>query len=297
MHQSWDHIRTFHAVAQHGSLLAAARHLGLTQPTAGRHIDLLEDRLGFPLFTRGREGMRLTAKGADLVATAAEMLGSATQFDRVATGLEDRIAGPVRLTANEVFGALLLPGLLAGFMAEHPDIEIEVEVSNSASNLLARDADIAIRMFRPTQNDLIARKLQDLPMGLYAHEAYVARHGTPETLQDLRQHVLVGQDRNPSLIEALDAAGLPLSPADFAFRSDSIIASISAIRAGVGIGPLHDGMAAHWSGLVRVLPDLPIPPLEVWLACHADVRHSRRIRMVMDALADAMRAPYGAWGA
>lgn len=294
MQFSWDHIRTFHAVAQHGSLLAAARHLGLTQPTVGRHIDLLEERLGFTLFTRGREGMRLTDKGADLVATAGEMLGSATDFERVASGLEERIEGTIRISANEILGALLLPGLIAAFMSAHPMIEIEIEVSNEVTKLLQRDADIAIRMFRPTQNDLVARKIRDLPLGLYAHERYFERHPRLQTLEDLKDHVLLGQDRNPSLIQAYGAIGLELAPGGFQFRCDNNIATINAIRAGIGIGPLHVGMAEQWPDVVQVLPDLPVPSLELWLACHADVRHNKRIRLLMDFLAERMKAPYSA---
>eukprot|EP00752_Nemacystus_decipiens_P019246 g17302.t1 len=163
------------AAVVHGSLLAASRHLGLTQPTVGRHIDLLEEQLGFALFTRGREGVRLTEKGADLVGSAQEMLGSSVDFARVASGFEETAEGTVRVSANEIIGALLLPHLLADFMVEHPMIEVEIEVSNSATNLLQRDADIAIRMFRPTQNDLVARKIIDLPLGLYAAHSYLER--------------------------------------------------------------------------------------------------------------------------
>lgn len=292
MAMSWDHIRTFHAVAQHGSLLAASRHLGLTQPTVGRHIDLLEDQLGFALFTRGRDGMRLTDKGADLVVTANEMLDSATAFGRVASGLEERIEGTIRVSANEILGALVLPGLVAGFMVDHPMIEIEIEVSNEATNLLQRDADIAIRMFRPTQNDLVARKIHDVPLGLFAHESYFERHAAPKSVDDLKTHVLLGQDRDPSLVEAYRALGLDLGSGDFQFRCDNNIATISAIRAGIGIGPLHIGMAERWPDVFRVLPDLPIPSLELWLACHADVRHNRRIRLLMDFLAESLRKPY-----
>ena len=201
MHLSWDHIRTFHAVAQHGSLLAASRHLGLTQPTVGRHIDLLEGQLGFALFARGREGMRLTEKGADLVATASEMLGTATAFERVASGLEERVEGTIRISANEILGALILPGIIAGFIVDHPMIEIEIDVSNDVTNLLQRDADIAVRMFRPTQNDLVARKVREVPLGLFAHESYLRRHPAPVNVADLREHILLGQDRNPSLVE------------------------------------------------------------------------------------------------
>ena len=292
MHLSWDHIRTFHAVAEHGSLLAASRHLGLTQPTVGRHIDLLERQLGIRLFTRGREGMRLTDKGTDLVATASEMLGTAREFARVASGLEERIEGTIRISANEILGALILPGIVAGFMADHPMIEIEIDVSNDVTNLLQRDADIAVRMFRPTQNDIVARKIRDVPLGLFAHESYLQRHPAPTKASDLKEHILLGQDRNPSLVEAYRAIGLDLAPGDFQFRSDNNIAMINAIRAGIGIGPLHLGMAQLWPDLVQVLPDLPVASLELWLACHSDVRHNKRIRFVMDFLAETLKTPY-----
>ena len=294
MQPSLDHIRTFHAVAKHGSLLAASRHLGLTQPTVGRHIDLLEEALGLSLFTRGRDGMRLTEKGADLVSTASELMGNAVEFERVATGLEEKIEGIVRLSANQIFGTLLLPGIVALFIEEHPEVEIEIDVSNDVSNLLQRDADIAIRLFRPTQNDLVARKVTELLMGLFASERYLSRHPAPEKLDDLRQHVLIGQDRDPSLIGAYKTAGLELVPGDFAFRCDNDVAEINAVRTGIGIGPLHVGMAEQWPEVAQVLPDLPVPGFELWLACHADVRHNKRIRLVMDFLADQLKAPYSA---
>lgn len=294
MKPSLDHIRTFHAVAKHGSLLAASRHLGLTQPTVGRHIDLLEESLGLSLFTRGRDGMRLTGKGADLVSTADELISDAVEFERLATGLEEKIEGVVRLSANQIFGNLLLPGIVAKLMSDYPEIEIEMVVSNEVSNLLQRDADIAIRLFRPTQNDLIARKLMDLPMGLFADDSYLAHHPEPNSPSDLRQHVLIGYDRNPSLIAAYKAAGLDLVPGEFAFRCDSDIAGINAVRSGIGIGPLHAGMAARWPSVRRVLPGIAVPHLELWLACHADVRHNKRVRLVMDYLAEQLKTPYDA---
>tara|TARA_R110002073_G_scaffold35973_20_gene105046 strand:- start:1104 stop:1997 length:894 start_codon:yes stop_codon:yes gene_type:complete len=289
-----DHIRTFHAVAECGSLLAASRQLGLTQPTVGRHIDLLEDALGLSLFTRGRDGMRLTHKGSDLLASASEMMDTASEFERVAAGLEDRIEGTVRISANEIFGTLLLPGLLAPFILDHPEIEVELDVSNQVSNLLQRDADIAIRLFRPEQNDLIARKIVDLPLGLFAQDAYLERHPAPRTVNDLKDHLLIGQDRNTGLISAYEVAGIALRPNDFGFRCDNDIAEINAVRAGIGVGPLHTGMASKWSDVTQILPDIHVPALELWLACHADVRHNKRIRVVMDFLAKKLKTPYAA---
>ncbi|GAA6208009.1 LysR family transcriptional regulator [Cognatishimia sp. WU-CL00825] len=292
MPYSLDHIRTFQAVVKHGSLLAASKQLALTQPTVGRHIDLLEDALGIQLFTRGRAGMRLTEKGADLVGVANEISGSALEFERVAAGLEEQISGSVRLSTNQIFGTLLLPGLVAAFMQTHSEIDLEIVVTNAVSNLLQRDADIAIRMFRPTQNDLIARKVTDLPMGLYAHKNYLDRNDAPQTLAALKQHVLIGQDRSPTLIAAFHSAGIDLTRGDFNFRCDDDVAALHAVRAGIGIGPLHTGMAARWPDLVRILPQLDIPPLQLWLACHADVRHNKRIRLVMDFLAQKLSSPY-----
>jgi len=226
------------------------------------------------------------------VATASEMLGTAAAFERVASGVEEKIQGPIRISANEILGGLLLPGLVAEFMAEHPMIEIEIEVSNEVTNLLRRDADIAIRMFRPTQNDLVARKIIDVPLGLFAHRSYLERHTAPQSVDDLEEHVLLGQDRNPSLLNAYNALGLSLTPNSFQFRTDNNVATINAIRAGIGIGPLHIGLAKRWPEMVQVLPGIPVPSLEIWLACHAEVRHNKRIRMVMDFLAAELREPY-----
>ena len=165
MNLSWDLIRTFKSVAKTGSLSAASRELGLTQPTVGRHIDLLEDALKIPLFIRSREGMKITDQGSDLVLTADEMAISANEFERRAAGFDETVEGLVRISANEIFGVLILPRILPIFAQHHPNVEIELIVSNTASNLLQRDADVAIRMFRPRQNDLVARKIADLPLG------------------------------------------------------------------------------------------------------------------------------------
>lgn len=292
MSLAWEHVRSFLAVVREGSLLGAARRLKLTQPTIGRHIDLLEDKIGAPLFTRGRDGMILTDKGLNLVTSAEAMGASAEDFERRATGLQETIAGPVRISANEIFGALLLPAILVPFMAEHPEIEIEVEISNAATNLTRRDADVAIRMFRPLRADLIARKIAELPLGLYAHSDYLERHGAPRSVPDLQEHVFIGFDRNAGLIDAAAAVGVRFAASDFQFRCDSILSHVSAIRSGLGIGVTHQGLAARWPGVVRVLSDLDLPALEMWLVCHSDVRTNRRIRLMMDYLAQALQTPY-----
>lgn len=292
MRISWDLIRTFQSVAQTGSLSAAARALQLTQPTIGRHVDLLEDALNVQLFIRSREGMQLTPKGADLIESAKQMDSAATGFERHATGLDEDVSGVVRISANEVFGVLILPRLLPGFMDHNPGIEIELVVDNSATNLTQRDADVAIRMFRPKQNDLVARKITELPLGLYGHHNYLSKHGAPKTLNELHAHRFIGFDRETSLIDAGRAVGAVFSPEDFALRCDNILTHIEAIRSGVGIGVTHQGLADRWSDVDQVLPDIALPNLELWIACHSEVRHNKRLRKVMDFLGSKLKNPY-----
>lgn len=292
MRYSWDYIRTFQAVADTGSLSAAARALQITQPTVGRHIDLLEDALNMPLFDRSREGMTLTQKGADLVAEAKMMEVAAIGFERHAAGLDEDVAGAVRISANEILGVMILPRILPTLLQKNPGIEVELIVSNSAANLLKRDADVAIRMFRPTQNDLVARKIADLPLGFFGRHDYLSAYGEPHTLGDLRSHRFIGMDRETSLIDVGRMLGETFTPGDFAFRCDNILAHIEAIRSGVGIGITHQGLAAQWPEVDQVLPDIQLPNLDLWIACHSEVRHNKRIRAVMDFLGEALQRPY-----
>jgi len=292
MRYSWDLIRSFHAVAETGSLSAASRRQGLTQPTVGRHIDLLEAELKVPLFIRSRDGMALTPKGEGLFVAAQEVGETATAFERLASGLDEGIAGIVRISANDIFGALILPGLIGEFIAANLGVEIELVVSNDASNLSRRDADIAIRMFRPTQNDLVARKITELPLGLFAHRSYLSTRPDPASFDDLRNFVVVGYDRDPSLIEAARSMGTNFISSDFKFRTDNILSHIWAIRSGAGIGVTHLGLAQRWEGVTQVLPDLRLPGLDLWLACHTDVRYNKRVRAVMDFLAERLKDPY-----
>jgi len=292
MHFSWDLVRSFQAVSETGSLSAASRQLSLTQPTVGRHIDMLEAELKVPLFTRSREGMKLTKRGEDLIAIAQQMSETAMSFERLASGLDEDISGTVRISANEILGVLLLPQLISTFMADNPSIDVELVISNEASNLLQRDADVAIRLFRPTQNDLVARKITELPLGLYAHRSYLNQHGEPTSFEEMRDHVLIGFDRETSLIEAARTMGVSFTSRDFRFRSDSILAHIEAIRSGIGIGVTHNGLAVKWDEIDQVLPKLPFPKLDLWIVCHADVRYNKRVRLLMDYLSENLKDPY-----
>lgn len=292
MNIPWDLIRTFRSVAKTGSLSAAAKELSLTQPTIGRHIDLLEDATKLTLFVRSREGMTITDQGSDLVAISEEMAKAANEFERRASGYDETIKGLVRISANEIFGVLILPKILPIFAKQYPDIEIELTVSNSAANLLQRDADVAIRMFRPTQNDLIARKITELPLGFFAHKDYFEDRAQPQKISDLRDHSFIGFDRDTSFIDAARSLGEEFKPSDFSFRCDNILAHTEAIRSGLGIGVTHQELAKTWQGVERVLPQIALPNLDLWIACHADVRYNKRIRLVMDFLAEHLKNPY-----
>ena len=280
----WNLIRTFLAVVDGGSMMAASGTLGLTQPGIGRHINQLEDALGLTLFVRGRGGMKLTESGMALVDDARAMQA---EFDRLmlkASGHDERIAGPVRMTASRIVSVYILPPMLARLRAAEPELQLELVPDNAVANLLARDADIAIRMVRPTQNDLIASKVGEIPLGAFAHVDYLAAHGIPRTIDDLLGHAVIGYDREDRMLVAMRQMGLPAERTMFAFRTDDEVAGLELLKAGAGIGFAQVHLAEACPQLRRILPDLPLPALPVWLCAHQDLRSNRRIRRTMDFL-------------
>ncbi|MFN3954026.1 MAG: LysR family transcriptional regulator [Pararhodobacter sp.] len=279
----WDHWRSFIAVAERGSLSAAARALGLTQPTVSRHIDLLEASVGAPVFLRSPQGMSLTELGTRLLPEARAMAAAAAALERTASAPEDAARGIVRLTASEVVGAEILPALIAPLMAASPGLEVELVLSNRNEDLLRREADLAVRMIRPAQAGLVARKLADVPIGLFAHERYLAARGVPRTVADLAGHHLIGPDRDPAMLAAL--AGTGITRRMIGFRCDRESAQINAIRAGLGIGAMQAGLARRCPALRPVMADSLSFALECWLAVHENLRANARVRRVFDHLA------------
>jgi len=289
----WNLIRAFLAVARLGSLSAAARELGVSQPTLSRDIQALEASTGLHLFRRTTRGLQLTEQGRRLVESAGDMDDAADRFARQAAGLSLELAGEVRISANEIVGVYLLPPALAAFRQRHPGVQVELVISNAASSLSKREADIALRMFRPDQPDLVARRLPDLALGFYAHRDYLARRGTPADAAGLRDHDLIGFDLDTTYIDTAAAMGLALTPRDFALRSDQLLAQLGLLRAGAGIGATHVGLAAHWPALVRILDQVSLPPLQLWCVTHGDVQYSARIRALMQFLVQWLGdAPY-----
>ncbi len=285
----WDLVRTFLALLEHGSLSAAARALHSSQPTVGRQLDALEASLSSVLFVRSPQGLVPTPTALDLAEPARQMASSWATIARVALGHTETLAGTVRITASRTVSTYVLPTILADIRRRWPEIQLELVATDVVQDLLRRDADIALRMMRPTQDDVVARKVADMGIGLYGAASYFERRGHPTSLFDLRTHDLVGLDRLDDIIRGLAAAGLTVERSDFCFRCDDHVAAVDAVAAGIGLGFVaHPPARAR--GLVR--STLPMPPLSlpVWVAMHQEVRTSTRIRVVADALADALTA-------
>ena len=285
----WSLARSFLAVLDQGSLLGAARLLRSSQPTLGRHIAELESQLGVVLFERTGRGLLPTATALQLVDAARGMEAGALQLARTLAGVQTQSTGTVRITASVPVAVQLMPPLLARMRQALPDIQVELVSSNQVSNLLRREADIALRMVRPDQSSLIARKIGEVGLGAYAHRSYLARRGALRKARDLLQHELIGSDTDPTILQGFQALGYPVTRAAFALRSDDFMVQWQAVRAGLGVGFCADYMARTDADVVRVLPGLlKIVPLPMWLAVHREIRSSRRIRAVFDFLAQAL---------
>ena len=285
----WNLIKSFVAVAETGSLSAAARKLAASQPTLGRHIGELEQALGVTLFRRGRRGYELTEAGSTLYERGRAVSEQANAFSLLALGSVEAIEGTVRIAASEVVAAFVLPDMMARLGEEEPGIEVEVVASNQVENLLRRDADIAIRMVRPAQNELVARKVTDIPLCLCATKSYLERRGHPEKPADLADHALVGFDRSDEIIRGFTAFGIPVDRSHFRFRTDNQIVLWEAVRTGNGIGIGQEPLVRRDPCMEKLLPGVPLPNLPVWLAMHRDVRTSMRIRRVADFLHEELK--------
>ena len=284
----WGLIRSFLAALDRGSLLGAARQLGISQPTVGRHIAELEAQLGTVLFERTGRGLKPTAMALQLTGAARAMENSAMALSHNVSGAQAEVAGTVRLTASQPVACHLLPPVLAQLRQALPAIQIELVVSNTVSNLLRREADIALRMVQPDQSSLVAKRIGEVPLSACASAGYLARHGTPETPADLLRHELVGFDRAEDVLRGFAAMGYPVTREHFALRTDDMMAYWEAIRAGLGIGFVANYVLATDPGVRSVLPMLSIPALPIWLTVHREVRTSGRIRAVYDFLAQAI---------
>jgi DNA-binding transcriptional LysR family regulator len=282
----WSLVRSFLAVSRQGSLSAAARELDVSQPTLSREIQSLETAIGLNLFRRTTQGLQLTEDGRSLVEAAVGMEEAADLFSRQASGRSAELEGDVRISANEIVGIYLLPSAIAAFREQHPGVHVEIVISNRASSLSKREADIALRMFRPTQPDLVSRRLPDLALGFYAHREYLKKYGEPQTVEEFLQHSVIGYDEDMEFIEGAAKMGYKFVRDNFAVRTDHMLAHIALARAGAGIVGTHVDLAKRWPELVRILEWVPLPALEFWIVCHRDVQFNSRLRELMLFLAN-----------
>ena len=289
----WDLLQSLHAVLEAGSFSAAARLRKLTQPTLGRHIDQLERQLGAPLFLRSPRGLQATDLALAFRPHLTDMAAAAMAAARDATGAATGDGGVVRVAASDVIGIEVLPAILARFRDAHPGIDVELVLSNKNEDLTRRDADVAVRMSRPTQNSLVAKKVGELHLGFHATADYVARKGEPTNFDELETHPLIGRDRDMHDMSDIDF-GRPVTRDLFALRTDNDVAQYAALKAGFGIGVCQDSLARR-DGLVPVMADQFGFSLGIWICMHETLRGSPRMRLMFDHLAKELGA-YAAEG-
>jgi DNA-binding transcriptional LysR family regulator len=281
---SWDFYRSFLTVLRQGSLSAAARELGLTQPTIGRHIAALEEAVGAELFIRSSNGLLPTDVALDLQPYAETLATTAAAFLRTASSQRDKVEGTVRISASEVIGVEVLPPIIADLQEAYPGLQVELSASDALEDLMNREADIAVRMTEPQQDALLVRRIGDIPLGFHAHRRYLERHGTPQTLGELAGHRIIGFDRQTAYIRMMRKLYPAVDELTATFRTSNHLAHYTAIRAGVGIGICQTGLGRPNFDLVHILADEFEIQLGTWVAMHESLKTSPRCRVAFDAL-------------
>ena len=284
----WNRARAFLVTAEEGSYSAAARALGSSQPTVGRQVAALEEELGVSLFERVGARLVLTAAGVDVLEHVRAMGTAAMGVSLAATGQATSIEGTVSITASEAIAAFLLSPILAQLRQEQPGIEIELVVSNEARDLHRREADIAIRNFRPTQPDLFAKKIRDVDACFYASPEYIARVGPFDSAEDLRRAELFAFERGPMMIDGFAAMGLLVDRAQFPILSANHLVQWELCKRGAGVCMMMEDVGREEPGVQRILPELPTISVPIWIVCHRELQTSRRIRLIFDRLALAL---------
>lgn len=287
----WNRARAFLVTAEEGSLSAAARALGMAQPTLGRQVDALEEELGVVLFERVGRGLALTPSGLELLDHVRAMGEAANRVSLTSAGQSQNIEGTICIAASETYAAVILPPIIAKLRRAEPGIHIEIVASSKASDLRRREADIAIRNFQPTEPDLVAKKIRDVPARLYATPAYLGSIGNPKLPYDLRNADFISIDNTGMFLKGLNALGLNLTERNFPIFTENFLVMWELVKQGLGIGVL-DGNIGDAEPLVRrALPDLEPIMFPIWLVAHRELNTSRRVRVVFDLLAAELARP------
>jgi DNA-binding transcriptional LysR family regulator len=287
----WNRARAFLVTAEEGSLSAAARALGMAQPTLGRQVDALEEELGVILFERVGRGFTLTPSGIELLEHVRAMGEAANRVALTAAGQSQSIEGTICIAASEIHAALLLPPILAKLRQAQPGIHIELVASTKASDLRRREADIALRNFAPAEPDLIAKKIRDIPARLYATPAYLEKIGNPRLPHDLGKADFISIDSTGMFMKGLNTLGLNLTERNFPILTENYLVMWELVKHGLGIGILDGNLGDAEPRVRRALPDLAPLVFPIWLVAHREVNTSRRIRVVFDLLAEELAAP------
>lgn len=282
----WNQARAFLAVLETGSLSSAARVLNQTQPTIGRQITALEDQLGVSLFERAGRSLQVTQTGQDIADHVRAMADAASRMSMVASGQSQAIEGDVRITVSDIFGAHILPPVLDRLREIAPKIRIDVVATNDISDILRRDADIAIRNVRPTEPELIARLVHDAKAHFYASRSYLDRRGRPQTKDDLQHHDFVSFGDIDQTIAYVKAMGIHLTPENFRVSSANGLVAWEMVRRGFGISPMSVDVANQSPEIERILENMDPISFPVWLTTHRELHTSKRMRLVFDTLAD-----------
>ena len=293
---SWIWLRSLVAVVNTGSLSAAARAIKATQPTIGRHIRALEKQLGETLFDRRPDGLVPTTRGTEIYERAAAVDEAIAGLTSSIGSQSPEVSGVVRITSSMLFTVELLPALLSQLLRENPLLQIELIPSDDVRNLLRREADLAVRLARPIQPEVIASKVGDVTLGLYAHRDYLARCGTPRSASQFAKHDLIGYQDAAATVGRLAEMGLPVDPAKVRIYSENLLTHVSMLRAGCGIGACEVWLADRHPELRRIMPNVDAAAWPVWIAAHDDLHRSRRFRLVFDYLGDRLREILGSVG-
>lgn len=286
----WNRARAFLVTAEEGSLSAAARALGMAQPTLGRQVRAFEEEVGVLLFERIGNGLKLTSSGLELVEHVRAMGEAAGRVSLTASGQSQQVEGAVCITATEVAAAFVLPPIVAKLRKAEPGITVEVVATNNVSDLRRREADIAIRSGRPTDPDLIARMLRSDTACLYASESYLERIGNPQTSEDMLRAEYIGFDQQQQYIDGLNQLGLKVTSQHFPLICNNHIVQWQMVKQGMGVGVMISQVGDAESGVRLAAPWLPAFEIEVWLVAHRELNTSRRVRLVFDFLASELES-------
>jgi len=281
----WNQLRAFVTTVEAGSITAAARILGATQPTISRQISSLEEQLGLTLIERGPRGMILTAPGEALLRDAKAMSEAAARISVSASDHSSTTEGVVSVSASEAICLYRLPEIIEELREVAPGIELHVLSEDGMSDLIRREADIAIRHIRPQQSDLIAKVVLESNAFLYATSNYLEQHGRPKALGDLSQHQFIGPCVGKTLPEILESVGVEISDRNVRLLSNSWGGSWELVKRDLGFCLMMKEVGDRTPEVERVFPDIIFQPMTFWLVSHRELRNNPRIRIVYDLIA------------